>query len=106
MWDILLLDCHAATMVASAAVAYGVIHDAAIALENGRIAWVGAAKERPKTGARETRHLDGAWVTPGLIDCHTHLVFGGDRAAEWVMRQAGASYQQIAAARRGIVATV
>ena len=106
MWDILLLDCHAATMTETANARYGAIYDAAIAIESGRIAWVGAAKERPTVDTRETRRLDGAWVTPGMIDCHTHLVFGGERVREWSMRQAGASYQQIAEAGGGILATV
>jgi imidazolonepropionase len=106
MWDILLLDCHAATMAQSAKTPCGAIHDAAIAIEQGRIAWVGAAKDRPKVDTRETRRLDGMWVTPGLIDCHTHLVFAGERVREWAMRQAGASYQQIAEAGGGILATV
>src|SRR6201986_5205673 len=88
MWDLLLLDCHAATMVADG---YGAICDAAIAIVDGRIAWIGAAKDRLKTEARETRSLNGAWVTPGLVDCHTHLVFAGNRAPEWEMRAKGAA---------------
>jgi imidazolonepropionase len=106
MWDILLLDCHAATMGAEAAVPYGAIPDAAIAIANGRIAWIGPAGERPRIEARETRRLGGAWVTPGLIDCHTHLVFAGNRAHEWEMRTNGATYEEIARAGGGILSTV
>jgi imidazolonepropionase len=106
MWDILLLDCHAATMTGTSKVPFGAVRDAAIAIEGGRIAWVGAATDRPATKALETRQLGGAWITPGLIDCHTHLVFGGDRVGEWRMRHSGASYQEIAEAGGGILSTV
>ena len=102
MWDTLLTDCHAATM---AGAGYGAIRNAEIAIEGGRIAWIGHAKDR--TGeARETHRLAGAWVSPGLIDCHTHLVFGGNRATEWELRAAGKSYEEIARAGGGILATV
>jgi len=103
MWDLLLLDCQAATMAGDG---YGAIRDAAIAIADGHIAWIGAAKDRPKTVARETRSLSGAWVTPGLVDCHTHLVFAGNRAPEWEMRAKGATYQEIARAGGGILSTV
>ncbi len=106
MWDILLLDCHAATMGARAAAPYGAIQDAAIAVADGRIAWVGPADKRPPTNARATRRLGGAWVTPGLIDCHTHLVFAGHRAHEWEMRAKGATYEEIARGGGGILSTV
>jgi imidazolonepropionase len=83
----------------------GILRDAAIAVENGRIAWIGPAAEC--AGAvRETRRLNGAWVTPGLVDCHTHLIFGGNRAHEWEQRLQGASYEDIACAGGGIVSTV
>ncbi|HEY5238419.1 MAG TPA: imidazolonepropionase [Rhizomicrobium sp.] len=104
MWDILLLDCHVASMASGAP--FGTIRDAALAIHDGRIAWVGAAKDRPSAAARATRRLDGAWITPGLIDCHTHLVFGGNRVREWDMRRNGATYEQIAAAGGGIASTV
>ena len=70
MWDLLLKGCHAATLCGPD---YGAIRDAAIALRNGQIAWIGPASECPSGDARETRELDGAWVTPGLIDCHMHF---------------------------------
>jgi imidazolonepropionase len=106
MWDILLLDCHAATMAEESREEFGVIRNAAIALKGGRIAWIGPAKNRPSGKARRTRRLHGAWVTPGLVDCHTHLVFGGERVGDWRLRQAGASYQEIAEAGGGIVSSV
>jgi imidazolonepropionase len=103
MWDLLLKECHAATMQGPG---YGAIPDAAIAFQNGRIAWIGPKAECPSQAARETRGLSGAWVTPGLVDCHTHLIFGGNRAREWEQRLQGASYEDIARAGGGIVSTV
>ena len=103
MWDILLLDCQAATMVS------GIIPDAAIGIAGGRLSFVGPTASltaRPRDLAREIRPLGGAFVTPGLIDCHTHLVFAGDRAKEWEMRAKGASYEEIARAGGGILSTV
>lgn len=109
MWDILLLDCNAATMASGASLSYGAIRDAAVAIEGGRIAFVGFRGDlssAPENCARQVKRFDGAWVTPGLIDCHTHLVFGGDRATEWEMRRRGASYEDIARAGGGILSTV
>lgn len=103
MWDVLLKDCHAATMGGAG---YGAIRNAAIAIQGGQIAWIGPAAECPSREARHTRELNGAWVTPGLIDCHTHLIFGGNRAHEWEQRLKGASYEEIARAGGGIVSTV
>jgi imidazolonepropionase len=81
--------------------------DAAIAVRDGQIAWLGAASELPVeyvTWPRED--LAGAWVTPGLVDCHTHLVYGGQRADEFAQRLAGVSYEEIARQGGGIVSTV
>ncbi len=103
MWDTLLTDCHAATM--EPGTPYGAIRDAAIAIEGERVAWVGPANACPQK-ARETRSLGGAWVTPGLIDCHTHLVFAGNRAHEWERRLNGATYEEIAREGGGILSTV
>jgi len=103
MWDLFLTNCHAATM--TGAEPYGAVRDAAIGIAGGRIAWVGPRPNAPER-ARETRDLSGAWVTPGLIDCHTHLVFGGNRAGEWEARLNGTSYEDIAKKGGGIVSTV
>ncbi|MXO76004.1 imidazolonepropionase [Altererythrobacter aerius] len=106
MHDRLLTQCHVATMVARPGDPLGMIRDAALTVTNGRIARVGPAAELAAEPAAETVPLGGAWVTPGLVDCHTHLVFGGTRAAEHAMRRAGASYQEIAAAGGGIASTI
>jgi imidazolonepropionase len=83
------------------------LDDAAIAVCDGRIAWLGAAHALPAGYAAWPREdLHGAWVTPGLVDCHTHLVYGGQRADEFAQRLAGASYEQIAQQGGGIVSTV
>jgi imidazolonepropionase len=84
---------------------YGAIRDAAIGITGGRIAWVGPRADAQQS-ARETRECNGAWVTPGLIDCHTHLVFGHNRAGEWEARLGGATYEEIARKGGGIVSTV
>jgi imidazolonepropionase len=85
---------------------YGIIEDAALAITDGCIAWLGAQCDLPETSAAESRSLHGRWITPALIDCHTHIVFDGDRAAEFEQRQQGVSYEQIAAAGGGILSTV
>jgi imidazolonepropionase len=89
------------------------LHDAgssgscAIAVQDGRIAWVGAEAAVPPSFAAMPRHdAKGALVTPGLVDCHTHLVYGGQRAHEFAMRLAGASYEEVARAGGGIVSSV
>jgi len=107
-FDRVYLGFHAATMAPNNATdssGYGIIEDAAIAVSQGRISWIGKATDLPDHNAT-TSDLGGGWVTPGLIDCHTHLVFGGDRAAEYEMRLQGASYEDIAKAGGGIVSTV
>ncbi len=81
--------------------------DAALAVRDGTIAWLGAAHDLPRTfEAWPSTDLGGAWVTPSLVDCHTHLVFGGHRADEFALRLAGASYEEIARRGGGIVSTV
>jgi imidazolonepropionase len=84
----------------------GVIDNGAIASSNGRIVWVGPVGEMPAFDSRERIDLGGRWVTPGLIDCHTHLVYGGNRAHEFELRLAGATYEEIARAGGGILSTV
>ena len=106
-WDRLLLNATLATFAGDAP--YGLIEHGAIALHHGRIAWLGrmdALPDAPAALAVAVESLDGALVTPGLIDCHTHLVFGGDRAHEFDMRLNGASYEEIARAGGGIVSSV
>ncbi|MFR0692381.1 imidazolonepropionase [Enterobacterales bacterium AE_CKDN230030158-1A_HGKHYDSX7] len=94
--------CHAATMKEGR---YSIIEDAAIITEGERIAWIGPRAELPERPVQST-DLGGAWVTPGFIDCHTHLVFGGDRSGEFEQRLNGVSYAEIAAAGGGIASTV
>ena len=86
--------------------AYGAIESGAIAAKDGKIAWVGSGADLPDLIADETLDLEGRWVTPGLIDCHTHLVYGGNRAAEFEQRLNGATYEEISRAGGGIVSTV
>ena len=84
----------------------GIVENGALAAVGGRIAWVGPAAELPELEAAERIDLEGRWVTPGLIDCHTHLIYAGDRAHEFELRLAGASYEEIARAGGGILSTV
>jgi imidazolonepropionase len=107
-WDCLLLDCRLASFVDNER-PYGLIDDAAIAWTDGIITFAGPLAELPGSPhslAREVESLQGAWVTPGLIDCHTHLVFAGDRAREFEQRLEGVSYEEIARAGGGINSTV
>ena len=85
---------------------WGWIERGALVTEGGRIAWVGDAAETPRYAFDAEHDLDGAVVTPGLIDCHTHLVYGGQRSREFEMRLQGASYEEIARAGGGIRSTV
>jgi len=104
MLDRLLTDLNIATMDPARHGAYGALEKAAIGVEAGRIRFVGPMKDAP--AAKETTRCDGRWASPALIDCHTHLVFGGTRAHEFEMRQKGATYEEIAKAGGGIVSTV
>ncbi|WP_435258756.1 imidazolonepropionase [Thioclava sp. FR2] len=85
---------------------YGLIEDGAMILSGGRIDWVGPRSELPATSGHERLDLGGRLITPALIDCHTHLVHGGNRAVEFEMRLNGASYEKIARAGGGILSTV
>ncbi len=107
-WDTLWLDGHVATMTADGA-PWGAVHDGTVAVKDGRIAWVGLRGDlpgRPEALAADVRSMGGGWLTPGLVDCHTHLVFGGDRADEWERRLQGATYEELARAGGGIRSTV
>jgi imidazolonepropionase len=100
MTDLLLSNVHLATMDNG----YGLLHDAALAIKDGRIAWIGARHDAPP--AAHEHDCGGAWLTPGLIDCHTHIVHGGNRSNEWEARLNGATYEEIARQGGGIMATV
>lgn len=106
MWDRLFVDCHAVTMVRAPGNPLGLLPNAAIGVQDGRVVRVGKRTELAGFRAAEVVPLGGAWVTPGLIDCHTHLIFGGTRAQEHAKRRAGASYEDIARAGGGIASTV
>jgi len=102
----LLTSLTLASMAAGGA-PYGLVEDAAIAIEAGSIAWAGPRADLPSQYAGwSAADMGGRLVTPGLIDCHTHIVFGGNRAREFEMRLEGATYEEIARAGGGIVSTV
>ena len=85
----------------------GEIHDGLIACRNGAILFAGAACDAlPTLDAPDIIDCEGRWITPGLVDCHTHLVYGGDRAHEFEIRLAGATYEEVARAGGGIVSTM
>jgi len=86
---------------------YRLVERTSIAIEGDRIAWIGAGADLPASyGNAPPRDLEGRLVTPGLIDCHTHIVYGGDRAREFEMRLEGAGYEEIARAGGGILSSV
>ena len=92
-----------------AVVDWGRIEDGAVAVKDGRITWVGSREDlvdAPESLARVVNSGDGGWITPALIDCHTHIVHGGQRAVEFEQRLTGVSYADIAAAGGGIRSTV
>ena len=95
--------CNVATMANGT---YSIIEDAAIVTRDGYIEWIGPRQQLPTGEYGQTHGLEGAWVTPGLIDCHTHTVFGGNRSGEFEQRLQGVSYAEIAAAGGGIASTV
>ena len=106
MWDRLLVDCNIATMDPAVDAPFGAIENGAIGIQDGRIVRVGRRTELAGYQATRVEPLGGAWITPGLVDCHTHLVFGGNRADEYEQRLEGATYEEIARAGGGIAATV
>ncbi len=105
MWDSLWLGASVATMAEGGA-PFGAIPEAAVAVVDGRIAWLGAESDLPTGAAAGKVHRVTGWITPGLVDCHTHLVYGGTRAPEWDRRLHGATYEQIAREGGGIRSTV
>ncbi|MCV6905072.1 MAG: imidazolonepropionase, partial [Achromobacter xylosoxidans] len=96
-------NCHAATMAGGE---YATIERAALVTRGDRIEWIGPEAALPRDAGAPVHDLAGAWVTPGLIDCHTHLVFGGDRSQEFEQRLQGVDYAVIAAQGGGIASTV
>lgn len=96
-------NCHAATLAGGQ---YSIIEHAAIVTAGAQIEWIGPLAELPALAYEQRIDLEGAWVTPGLIDCHTHAVFGGNRSGEFEQRLQGVSYAEIAAAGGGIASTV
>ncbi|MGH8853398.1 MAG: imidazolonepropionase, partial [Telluria sp.] len=98
--DLLFTNLHLATMAAG----YGEVRDAALAVKDGRIAWLGPRADAPAAAAEHD--CGGAWMTPGLVDCHTHIVHAGNRSNEWEARLNGASYEDIARQGGGIMSTV
>lgn len=107
-WDGLLINAHLATLREELG-PYGAIENGAIAWHDGRIVFAGPRAELPgdpATLAREVHSVEGRWITPALIDCHTHLVFAGDRASEFEQRLQGVSYEEIARRGGGILSSV
>jgi imidazolonepropionase len=114
-WDQVWINARLATLAAGAgpqgagAGPYGIVENAAVATQGDRIAWLGPSALATKAAAGHAVRIHdaaGAWITPGLIDCHTHLVYGGSRVAEYEQRLGGVSYEEIARAGGGIQATV
>lgn len=104
--DTLWTQARLATMSPAIAAPYGAVEDGVVAARGGRIVYAGPRSEAPAFRAAETIDCGGRWITPGLIDCHTHLVYGGDRAHEFELRLQGASYEEIARAGGGILSSV
>jgi imidazolonepropionase len=105
MADIVWRNAQLATL-ASDAEGLGIVAKGAIVCESGQIVYAGPEADMPYVGSARVVDCEGRLITPGLVDCHTHLVYGGDRAQEFEMRLAGASYEEIARAGGGIVSSV
>ena len=107
-WEALWVNARLATMAPEAKAPYGAVDPGAIAVADEHIAWVGPMEALPESVPRGVRWHDagGAWITPGLVDCHTHLVYAGSRAGEFEQRLEGVSYEEIARRGGGILSTV
>jgi imidazolonepropionase len=107
-WDQVWIDVNVASMDPAISAPYGAIVDAAMAVKDGKIAWVGPRAELPEFDVMSTPLYrgKGGWITPGLIDAHTHLIFAGNRANEFEKRLQGATYEEIARSGGGIISTV
>ena len=105
-WDGLITGIHLATLAGDSG--YGVIEDAALGWKDGLLCFVGRQVDLPGEPARQARDWRQAegWITPGLVDCHTHVVFAGDRSGEFEQRLQGASYEEIARSGGGILSSV
>jgi imidazolonepropionase len=104
MFDTVWINAQLATLAHGPGL--GLVQKGAVACKDGRIAYVGPQDELPGLATRRTIDCEGRLITPGLIDCHTHLVHGGDRAQEFELRLAGASYEEIAKGGGGITSTM
>ncbi|GMH92195.1 hypothetical protein TrVE_jg8985 [Triparma verrucosa] len=108
--DTVFVNCNVATMKEGEGVAYGMIADGVVGIKDGEIKFVGKRGEGDADavveGAEDVKDLEGRLVTPGLIDCHTHVIYGGNRSKEWELKLKGASYEEVAKAGGGIVNTV
>lgn len=104
-WSTLYQNINLATM---SGIDYGIIKNAALAIVGDKIAWLGKQSDLPMFTQESVEIIDGKnqWLTPGLIDCHTHIIYGGDRANEFELRLQGASYEEIAQNGGGIISTV
>ncbi len=108
-FDTLFINANLATMNPNIDAPYGAIENGALGVKDGKIAWIGKETNFPQDkdiGVGEVFDCEGGWITPGLVDCHTHLVFSGNRAKEFEMRLQGASYEDIARNGGGIISTV
>jgi len=107
-WDSLWINANLATMAEHSDAAYGLIENAAIAVTAGQITWLGTMEQLAEFDVErvEVHDAHGRWISPGLIDCHSHIIYGGNRAAEFELRLEGASYDEIARNGGGIIATV
>lgn len=105
MFDLIIRNINIATMAEDAG-PYGTVADGLIATQNGRLAYVGIASEFKGGNARKDIDGNGMWALPGFLDCHTHIVYGGNRAREFEERLNGVSYEEIARRGGGIISTV
>lgn len=106
-WDDVWINAHLLTLEnGTADNPLGIVANAALAVKDGDIAWIGPMAELPPCEGAQMHDVQGGWISPGLIDCHTHLVYAGNRAKEFEMRLNGASYAEIAKAGGGILSTV
>ncbi len=105
-FDTLFINANLATMDINIDAPYGAIENGALGVKDGRITWIGKMGDLPKYEADDEHECYDGWVTPGLVDCHTHIVFGGNRAKEFEQRLKGVSYADIAKAGGGILSTV